>query len=122
MRRVETIRVETIRSVDRTDEIYRALLRGSHVFADRATGKTTAILKAAHEMGADHCIVVVADDRLRIVAEYRWAGLYPGEQAPRIMCGYNRALRSVDRRTVIIVDEYRQAQYEGEYHSATDSN
>lgn len=114
-------RIEIIRSTDRTDEIYRALLRGSHVVADRGAGKTKAILKVAHEMGADQCIVVVASEDSRVLADHKWNEMYPGEQPPRITCK-TRALRAVDpRTTVILVDEFSRVQYEDDYHASTDS-
>lgn len=58
---------------------------GRTIYQRRQTGKTTMLLKAAHELGADNVVIFIGHQAMRMFIYRRWKELFPGDKLPEIM-------------------------------------
>lgn len=91
----------------RTEEILQKLRGGGTVRESRQSGKSTALLMLAHELGADNCTVVATTWPMLLHLKNLWWRLYDGEKEPLIVRPYELNRARGTSRKYLLVDEFR---------------
>ena len=104
-----------------TDKILEALRQGGLVLANRQSGKTTALLALAKELGSENCVIVSSDQAHSQYLQDLWRRLYKKESMAPIFCSAVSAERYLPPVKYVLVDQYHRCALRKNFFAAVDS-